>query len=217
MGMSHKGKMPVRPTTVLPNRENIHGLYEKYPTISCHEDHASVPPRMSYGKNPASVQLGEHAYDAAAMFVVACSSPSLFLSQDPRVNASRNAKIDVETSRLLVNRPWKLCVDKCCKAGDRIVSLFPELTSPRRTGSRYNKAYTVSCSRKMFIANDDARRSPDYDTGRDFGAMPSSYVPMCVYIRLRVVEIRPRDDGEKSWSWRWEAWKNRENDRRATG
>lgn len=143
----------------------------------------------------------------------------LFLSfgQDPRVNASRNAKSTLRRPRdstFLVNRPWKLCVDKCCKAGDRIVSpLFPELTSLRRTGSRYKKAYTES--RKTFIANDDARRSPDYDIDRDFGAMPSSYVPM--YIRLCVVDPSARRRCEKSWSWRWEAWKNRKNDRRATG
>ena len=79
--MSHKGKIPVRPTIVLPSRENIHGLYEKYSTISCQGSHSSVPPRMSQdGRYSASVQLWVHAYDAtAAIFVVVCS-----VKKDPR-------------------------------------------------------------------------------------------------------------------------------------
>lgn len=127
---------------------------------------------MSHGKNPASVQLREHAYDAAAMFVVACSSPLLSVEMfGVRVNGNTKSTL-TRDSRLsswidLENYALTNAAKPVIESYRRS---FPELTSPRRrTGSRYKKARrTVLYRGRRLSLNDDARRSPDYDTERSW-------------------------------------------------
>lgn len=172
--------------------------------ISCHKDHASVPPKMSHRKSPASVQLRRHAYDAAAMFVVAYVPLFLSLSfcQDPRVNADRNAKLTLTSwlSRLLVIRPWKLRVTRNLEMlwsrwWKRIVALFGANLTATNGQPLFKRAYHVVLYREDdVISNDDVRRSPDYDI-ENSARRPRH---MCLHTYVHASWIHLRDDNEES-------------------